>query len=78
MQVVLETVDTLTPRAKPSPYAKRWWTRYLTKLRQVYTYWRNSARAQRRDGEALPELEQQARVAAKQYHDSIRKQQRLH
>jgi hypothetical protein len=38
MQVVLEAVNTLTPKAKPSPYAKRWWTQDLTKLRQVYTY----------------------------------------
>jgi hypothetical protein len=78
MQVVLEAVNTLTPKAKPSPYEKRWWTRDLTKLCQVYTYWRNRARAQRRGGEALPELEQQARTAAKEYHDAIRKQQRLH
>jgi hypothetical protein len=38
MQVVLEAVNTLTPKAKPSPYAKRWWTQDLTKLRKVYTY----------------------------------------
>jgi hypothetical protein len=38
MQVVLDAVTTLTPKAKPSPYAKRWWTQHLTKLRQVYTY----------------------------------------
>jgi hypothetical protein len=78
MQVVLEAVNALTPKAKPSPYAKRWWTKDLTKLRQVYTYWRNKARAQRRGREALLELELQARAAAKEYHDAIRKQQRLH
>lgn len=50
MQVVLEAFNTLTPKAKPSPYAKRWWTSDLTKLRQVYTYWRNKTRAQRRGG----------------------------
>lgn len=77
-QVVLEAVNTLTPKVKPSPYEKRWWARDLTKLRQVYTYWRNRARAQRRGGETLPELEQQARAAAKEYHDATRKQQRLH
>jgi hypothetical protein len=43
MQVVQEAVNTRTPQAKTSPYAKRWWTQDLTKLRQVYTYWRNSA-----------------------------------
>ena len=78
MQVVLEAANTLTPKAKPLPYAKCWWTRDLTKLPQVYTHWKNRARAQRRGGEALPELEQQARAAAKEYHDAIRKQQRLH
>jgi hypothetical protein len=78
MQAVLDAVNSLTPKAKPSPYEKRWWTRDLTKLRQVYTYWRNRARAHRRGGEALPDLEQQARAAAKEYHDAVRKQQRLH
>jgi hypothetical protein len=33
MQAVLEAVNTLTPKGKPSPYAKRWWTKGLTKLR---------------------------------------------
>src|SRR5437016_2742962 len=37
-----------TPRAKPSPYAKRWWTKDLTDLRKDYTHWRNSARIARR------------------------------
>jgi len=78
MQIVLEAVNTLTPKAKPSPYAKRWWTQDFTKLRQVYTYWKNRARALRRGGEALPMLEQQARAAAKEYHDAIRKQQKTH
>jgi hypothetical protein len=78
MQAVLEAVDTLTPKAKPSPYEKRWWTKDLTKLRRVHTHWRNRARAQRRDGEAQLELEQQARAAAKEYRNEIREQQRLH
>jgi hypothetical protein len=78
MRVVQEAVHTLTPKAKPSPYAKRWWTEDLTKLCQVYTYWRNRARAQRWGGEVLSVLEQQARAAAKEYHDAIRKRQRLH
>jgi len=78
MQVVLEAVNTLTPKPKPSSYAKLWWTQDLTKLRQFYTYWRSRARAQRRGGEALPALEQQARAAANEYHDVIDKQRRLH
>jgi hypothetical protein len=38
MTAVLEAVHALTPKAKPSPYAKRWWTRDLTQLRRIYTY----------------------------------------
>ena len=78
MAAVVEAVHTLTPKAKPSPYAKRWWTRDLTQLRRVYTYWRNRARTERRAGRILPELEQQAKEAAKQYHDGIRKQKKAH
>ena len=37
----------LTPLAKPSPYAKRWWTEDLTQLWKIYTHWRNRARAER-------------------------------
>ncbi|KAJ5921577.1 hypothetical protein N7454_009051 [Penicillium verhagenii] len=32
MSVVSEAVHALTPRAKPSPHAKRWWTADLTQL----------------------------------------------
>jgi hypothetical protein len=45
MGVVLGAIEELTPRAKPSPYAKRWWTKDLTHLRRRYTYWRNRSRA---------------------------------
>ena len=38
MAAVLEAVHTLTPRARPSPYTKRWWTQDLTQLRRIYTY----------------------------------------
>ena len=78
MTAVMEAVQALTPKAKPSPYAKRWWTKDLTQLRRVYTYWRNRARGQRRAGAILPELEQQAKDASKQYHEAIRKQKKAH
>jgi hypothetical protein len=78
MTVVLEAVQALTPRAKPSPYAKRWWTTDLTQLRRTYTHYRNRARTQRRAGCRLPELEQRAKDAAKEYHDAIRKQKKSH
>lgn len=38
MAVFSETVQKLTPKARPSPYAKRWWTSDLTQLRRIYTY----------------------------------------
>jgi hypothetical protein len=78
MAVVQEAVIALTPKAKPSPYAKRWWTKDLTHLRRTYTYWRNQARTHRRAGGVTPELELQAREASKEYHDAIRKQKKAH
>jgi hypothetical protein len=78
MAAVVEAVRALTPKARPSPYAKRWWTTDLTQLRRIYTHWRNRARTQRRAGRILPELGQQAKDAAKEYHDAIRKQKKAH
>jgi hypothetical protein len=78
MSVVLEAVHTLTPKAKPSPYAKRWWTTDLTQLRHIYTYWRNHARSERRAGRNVANLEKTAESAAKQYHDAIRQQKKKH
>ena len=74
MGVVLDAVHTLTPIARPTPYAKRWWTNDLTQLRNIHTYWRNQARSQRRAGTRISELEDRAKGAAKQYHDAIRQQ----
>ncbi|EAQ85571.1 predicted protein [Chaetomium globosum CBS 148.51] len=48
MAAATEAVYGLTPKAKPSPYAKRWWTTDLTRLRQTYTFWRNQARSRHR------------------------------
>lgn len=78
MSVVQEAVVSLTPKARPSPYAKRWWTRDLTHLRRTYTHWRNRARRFRRAGWTRPELELHAREACKEYHDAIRKQKKAH
>jgi exonuclease III len=78
MAAVSGAVHTLTPKAKPSPYAKRWWTSDLTQLRRIYTYWRNRARAERRGGRIVTGLEETAKDAAKQYHDAIRQQKKKH
>ena len=78
MSAVSDAVHDLTPRAKPSPHAKRWWTTDLTQLRHIYTYWRNHARSERRAGRKVPWLEEMAQDASKQYHDAIRKQKKKH
>ena len=78
MSAVGEAVYNLTPKAKPSPHAKRWWTADLTQLRQIYTYWRNHARSERRAGRNTSYLEEMAGSAAKQYHDAIRQQKKTH
>jgi len=71
MSAVLEAVHALTPKAKPSAYAKRWWTTDLTQLRRIHTYWRSRARTERRAGRRVLELEETAKAAAKQYHNTI-------
>ncbi|KAJ3453213.1 hypothetical protein MRS44_018868 [Fusarium solani] len=78
MDVVLDTIHELVPRAKPSPYAKRWWTTDLTRLRRSYTFWRNLARTRRRAGQRIDNLETRAKEAAKEYHDAIRRQKKAH
>ena len=78
MTAVLAAVHELTPKAKPSAYAKRWWTSDLTQLRKAYTHTRNRARTQRRAGNLQPHLEQQAKEASKEYHDAIRQQKLSH
>ena len=78
MTTVLKAVQALTLKAKPSPYAKRWWTTDLTNLRRAYTHQRNQVRAFRRRGLALEPLERQANEAAKEYHNAIRRQRKAH
>lgn len=68
----------MTPKAKPSAYAKRWWTTDLTQLRRIHTYWRSRARTERRAGRRVLELEETAKAAAKQYHNAIRQQKKSH
>ncbi|PWI64620.1 hypothetical protein PCL_09477 [Purpureocillium lilacinum] len=78
MNAVTGAVHDMTPQAKPSQYAKRWWTDDLTRLRRTYAFWRNHARARRRAASACPDLERRAKEAAKQYHDAIRNQRKSH
>jgi hypothetical protein len=77
-RVVGDTVFALTPKAKPSPYTKRWWSTELTELRDTYTYWRNRAKSVRRTGRVNIALENQAKAAAKEYHGAIRTRKKTH
>ena len=76
--VVSEAVHTLTPKAKPSPYTKKWWTSDLTRLRKEYTQLRNRATKIRRIGARDRKLEVLVKEASKQYHNAIRKQKKDH
>jgi hypothetical protein len=78
MATVQDAIQALVPKAKPTPYAKRWWTSDLTQLRRIHTFWRNRATAARRRGRISAELEDRAEAAAKQYHDAIRQQKKTH
>jgi hypothetical protein len=78
MAAALEAMHALTPRARPSLYAKRWWTQDLTQLHRIDTHWKNRARAARRTGVARLDLEETAKGASKQYYDAIRQQKRKH
>jgi len=78
MAVVTNTVFSLTPKAKPTPYSKRWWTADLTELRRIYTHCRNKVRALRRAQIFVPELEKDAKNAAKIYHQAIRTRKKTH
>jgi len=66
------------PVSRPCKYAKRWWTEDLTKLRKDYTYWRNQARAVRRNGQRDDGLEEKAKALKKRFHDAARKQRSNH
>lgn len=76
MTAVLDAIQSLTPKAKPCSHSKRWWTTDLTQLRQIYTYWRSQSRTQRRMDYVIPNVEQQAKSAAKEYHGAIRRQKK--
>jgi hypothetical protein len=69
---VNKALETHCPRAKPSPYMKRWWNEDLTALRKSYTYWRNRACAMRRQGREDAELRSTATRAKRLFHRTIR------
>ncbi|KAF9728545.1 zinc knuckle [Paraphaeosphaeria minitans] len=77
-ECIAPAIEKHVPVARPSPYAKRWWTEDLTELRKHYTYWRNKASASRRANTPDPGLQQMAVTYRKRYHDAIRNQRKTH
>lgn len=66
------------PRAKESPYAKRWWTKELSTLRKDYTIKRNRVTTLRRRDEDTTQARIVAYLARRTYLDEIDKQKKQH
>jgi hypothetical protein len=66
------------PRAKGSPYAKRWWTQELSMLRDDFTRKRNRITILRRRGDESREARQAAHTARRIYHDELDRQKKQH
>ncbi|KAF9728557.1 zinc knuckle [Paraphaeosphaeria minitans] len=77
-QWATKAVEAHCPRARPSPYMKRWWNEDLTALRKSYTYCRNRASAMRRQGREDAELRSTATRAKRLFHRTIRRHRKQH
>jgi exonuclease III len=66
------------PRAKPAPYAKRWWTKELTERRREYTKWKNRAREIRRAGGISHQAQEIAERLGKDFQQAISVQKTKH
>jgi hypothetical protein len=66
------------PRAKESPYAKRWWTEELSLLRADFTIKRNRITTLRRRGEDTAQARETAHLARRLYLDAIDMQKKQH
>ena len=76
VNAVTQAVRAHTLLAKPSPYAKRWWNKELTELREAQSRLRNMSRRLRGEGIQDKELEQAALIATRRYHEAIQCQKR--
>jgi hypothetical protein len=66
------------PRANESPYAKRWWTPDLTRLRTEFSRKRNRITTLRRRGEDTAQARNAAQAARRTYLDEVDKQKKQH
>lgn len=77
-ELMTPLMERYVPLAKPSPYAKRWWTEDLSQLRRDYTYWRNKLTKVRRNGLRDPHFTEMAKTYKKRFHDAMRNQRKTH
>lgn len=75
---VVGTVQDRVPRAKPSPYAKRWWTPDLSLLRRALTSARNHLTTLQRRGEETSEARQMFQDLRRGYFRQIETQKKQH
>jgi len=73
-----EAIAQHCPKAKPSKYARIWWSENLTVLRRRYTTIRNQARSIRRQGRRGLNLEAATKAARHDFHHAITKQKKEH
>jgi hypothetical protein len=67
------------PKARPSPYAKRWWTPELTTLRKTMTTARSQASRLRREGAQGWERQYSAFILVRnRFHQEMEKQKKNH
>ena len=77
-EVTQTAIEHHCPKAKPSKYAKRWWSNELTSMRKEYTRARNLARSRRRQGRRDDNLEVTAKIARHDFHHAIKKRKKEH
>jgi uncharacterized protein YnzC (UPF0291/DUF896 family) len=81
-EILVDKINTVlegsVPRARESPYAKRWWTRGLTGLRTELTRKRNHVTTLRRRGEDTTQAREAVQAARRIYLDEIDKQKKQH
>jgi hypothetical protein len=76
--LVNNTLKEMVPRAKPSPYAKRWWTKELSQLRHELTVLRNQVTTLRRRGQDTTHARLLVHQARKTYFDKMDHQKATH
>ena len=77
-RIVQQTLFETIPAAKPFPYAKRWWTRELTNLRDKYHKCRNKWTRATQNGNYSEVLKQESKRSRNKYLHAIQVQKKKH